>query len=91
MTARRAPQTRGPARPLRPPKEKDIDTELRQARASRRAEAQQKNRLRRHDWTEEDLEEDDDSADLAIGGGDGNGDDGDDDDDDKDEDSDASR
>jgi hypothetical protein len=54
MTARRVPPSRGPARPLRPNREKDIESDLRQARASRRADAQQKNRLRRQDWDDED-------------------------------------
>jgi hypothetical protein len=40
-------------RPTKPPKEKDIDNDLRLARASRKADAQQKHRLRRHDWDSE--------------------------------------
>jgi hypothetical protein len=53
MTARRVTPPRRPTRPQRPTKEKDIESDLRQARASRRAEAQQKQRLRRQEWDNE--------------------------------------
>lgn len=74
MTARRVPPFRGPARPNKP-KEKDVDSELRHARASRKADAQQKNRLRRHDWVDEDEVEVDAIEDTDIDRVAGNGDD----------------
>lgn len=53
MTRRRNPPPR-PQRPNRPNKEKDtLDNDLRLARATRKAESQQKQQLRRREWNSE--------------------------------------
>ena len=49
MTRRRNPPPRQPLRPQRS-KEKEIDNDLRLARASRKAESTQKQQLRRQQW-----------------------------------------
>ena len=57
MTRRRSPQPRrpgaGPTRTTGREKEQNKDSELRQARVQRKAESQQKQRLRRLDWDAE--------------------------------------
>lgn len=51
MTRRRNPP---PRRPLRPTKDKDqVDSDLRMARANRKAESLQKQQLRRLEWDED--------------------------------------
>lgn len=62
MTRRRSTPPGRSSRPQRPPKEKDIDNDLRLARASRKADAQQKQRLRRQEW-----ETDADEVDNEVG------------------------
>ena len=69
MTRRRSTPPGRPTRPQRPTKEKDIDNDLRLARASRRAEAQQKHRLRRQDWDTEADDTETDSSTLESDGG----------------------
>ncbi len=49
MTRRRNPPPRTPLRPQRS-KEKEIDNDLRLARATRKAESMQKQQLRRQQW-----------------------------------------
>jgi hypothetical protein len=54
MTRRRNPPPRNPAGPLRSKKNTEsVDNELRLARAARRADSQQKQRLRRGEWETE--------------------------------------
>jgi hypothetical protein len=54
VTRRRNPPPRNPLRPQRSSKDKDqLDSELRMARANRRAENLQKQKLRRLDWDPE--------------------------------------
>lgn len=51
MTRRRNPP---PRRPLRPTKDKDqLDSELRMARANRKSDSLQKQKLRRLEWDED--------------------------------------
>ena len=68
MTRRRNPP---PRRPQRPTKDKDqVDSDLRVARANRKAESQQKQKLRRLEWdedAEEVLGDDGDEEDLLFG------------------------
>lgn len=63
MTRRRNPPPRQPLRPQRS-KEKEIDNDLRLARATRKAESMQKQQLRRQQW---DNDYDDIEADPEAG------------------------
>jgi hypothetical protein len=54
MTRRGKPPSHRPPGSARPSKDRDtIDSELRAARASRRADSQQKHALRRREWDDE--------------------------------------
>ena len=53
MTRRRNPPPRNPSRPTRPSKDKDLDSDLRTAKVARKADSQQKQRLRRREFDEE--------------------------------------
>jgi hypothetical protein len=54
VTRRRNPPPRGPIRPQRPGKEREqLESDLRIARANRKAASQEKQRLRRREWDEE--------------------------------------
>ena len=74
MTRRRNPPPRT-GRPLRPGKDKEqLDTDLRNAKVARKAESQQKNRLRRHEWDDEVEDANPEPEEFKYGDGDGDGD-----------------
>jgi hypothetical protein len=63
MRRRSSPPKRGHAAPRRGhDKEREIDSELRAARASRKASTTQKQQLRRLDWEDEPLDDTEDEA-----------------------------
>ena len=72
MARRGKPAPPGPLRPNRPSKvnkEREINSELRKARASRKAETLQKQSLRRNDWDNkvEEVTGDEDDDDVLFG------------------------
>jgi hypothetical protein len=63
MRRRSSPPKRGQAAPRRgQDKEREIDSELRAARANRKASTTQKQQLRRLDWEDEPLDDAEDDA-----------------------------
>lgn len=82
MTRRRNPPPRNPSRPLRgPSKDKDqVDSDLRTAKVARKADSQQKQRLRRLEFDEEVIDDTEPER-FTYGEGEGKDDDEDEDDD----------